>query len=238
MKENYKETNPCSLMTACFELAAEHLILRLMNPAQDPEMFRRVPHRQICGLEEVCCLSVKTEENGRSCLMVTDGMLSEWGIGRTELFRIAEESAARNNPAVLRPLLSVLNGMLGGEEEPEPEDDDGTPAADQLYLATSRDGVLGAGVILYPGFLAKAAGLLGGSFYLLPSSIHEFLFLPDRGRCDPEELNHMVRTINESEVSPRERLSDRVLYYDAGTGELRVPGTRLRCDLRQRYGSC
>ena len=235
MKENYKEMNPCDLVSECFELASERLTVRLINPEQNQEMLSRIPHRKVCEMEEVCCLTLKADETGKSFLTVTDRMLSEWGIGQMELFRIAEENAARKNPASLRPLLSVLNGMIGGEE-PEPEEDSEEPCPNQLYLATNRDGVLGAGVIMYPGFLAEAARQLGSSFYLLPSSIHEFLFLPNKGPYDVEELNHMVQAINESEVSPRERLADRVLYYDAQSEELYVPGTALSFDFRQQCG--
>ena len=377
MKKEYKsELDPIQLELFPFDEVADRLTVRLLNP-EHTDILDQVPYREICGIVEVCCLSVKADETGKSFLTVTNRMAEAWGISEEALFRAAEEASARNNPATLRPLLSVLHNMTcGGEmpglgekpgfgetpgleemprlgetpdlfnvteaseidlwkeddsmagdglwngrgtgareelwngrgtgsdeellngrgsgareelwndedddsdddgdfDEDDDSDDDGdfdeddgsdddddfdedddshadeAPDADdelrddedpwdaeeltlaqetaenQLYIATNSDSVLGAGVIMYPGFLKKAAKVLGGNFYLLPSSIHEFLFLPDTGDCDYENLNDMVKTINENEVTLREQLSDRVLYYDCRKEELREPGTYL-----------
>ena len=324
-----------SLNYSPFDEVADRLTVRLLNP-EHTDILDQVPHREVCGIVEVCCLSVKADETGKSFMTVTNRMAEAWGISKDTLFHAAEEASARNNPATLRPLLSVLHSMTcGGElagpeetfgfeetsgleetfgpeetsdlfnvteaseidlwkeddsmagdglwngrgtgsdeellngrgsgareelwnDEDDDSDDDGDfdeddgsdddddfrddddswdaeelisspdSAENQLYIATNSDSVLGAGVIMYPGFLKKAAKVLGGNFYLLPSSIHEFLFLPDTGDCDYESLNDMVKTINENEVTLREQLSDRVLYYDCRKEELREPGT-YRC---------
>ena len=298
MKKEYKsELDPIQLELFPFNEVADRLTVRLLNP-EHTDILDQVPHREICGIVEVCCLSVKADETGKSFMTVTNRMAEAWGISKDTLFHAAEEASARNNPATLRPLLSVLHSMTCGGELAGPEETFGfeetsgleetsgpeeTPdlfnvteaseidlwkeddsmagdglwngrgtgsdeelwndedpwdaeelisspdsAENQLYIATNSDSVLGAGVIMYPGFLKKAAKVLGGNFYLLPSSIHEFLFLPDTGDCDYESLNDMVKTINENEVTLREQLSDRVLYYDCRKEELREPGT-YRC---------
>ena len=351
-KEHKSELDPIQFELFPFDEVADRLTVRLLNP-EHTDILDQVPHREVCGIVEVCCLSVKADETGKSFLTVTNRMVEAWGISEETLFHAAEEASARNNPATLRPLLSVLHNMTCGvetsglgetpgleempglgetpgleemprleetpdlfnvteasEEDPWKEDDsmagdglwngrgtgsdeelmngrgtgtreelwndeddvpdeddaldeddgsgddgdfdedDGSDddndfrddedpwdaeeltlaqetAENQLYIATNSDCVLGAGVIMYPGFLKKAAKVLGGNFYLLPSSIHEFLFLPDTGDCDYESLNDMVKTINENEVTLREQLSDRVLYYDCRKEELREPGTYL-----------
>ena len=298
MKKEYKsELDPIQLELFPFDEVADRLTVRLLNP-EHTDILDQVPHREVCGIVEVCCLSVKADETGKSFMTVTNRMAEAWGISKDTLFHAAEEASARNNPATLRPLLSVLHSMTCGGELAGPEETFGfeetsgleetsgpeeTPdlfnvteaseidlwkeddsmagdglwngrgtgsdeelwndedpwdaeelisspdsAENQLYIATNSDSVLGAGVIMYPGFLKKAAKVLGGNFYLLPSSIHEFLFLPDTGDCDYESLNDMVKTINENEVTLREQLSDRVLYYDCRKEELREPGT-YRC---------
>lgn len=53
-----------------------------------------------------------------------------------------------------------------------------------------------------------------GNFFILPSSIHETIVVPDNGEFDYRVLQDMVQTINASEVSPEERLSDHVYHYD------------------------
>lgn len=70
-------------------------------------------------------------------------------------------------------------------------------------------------MIQYPGFLDQAAEALGGDFYVLPSSAHEVLLVADDGSMEIGYLEEMVRSVNETEVSPAERLSDNVYHYDS-----------------------
>lgn len=83
-----------------------------------------------------------------------------------------------------------------------------------MWVASIENGQNGACVIQYPHFLDDAAETLGGSFYVLPSSIHEVLLLADDTSPSLSELENMVRTINQAEVAPEERLSDNVFHYD------------------------
>ena len=56
--------------------------------------------------------------------------------------------------------------------------------------------------------------LLGNDFFILPSSIHEMLILPDDGQVDAEMLKDMVKEVNATQVAPEERLTDDVYHYD------------------------
>ncbi len=70
-------------------------------------------------------------------------------------------------------------------------------------------------VLAYEDFMDKAAERIGGDFYLLPSSIHELVLVPDNGGMNSKELGMMVQSINMTEVLPEERLTDSAYHYDA-----------------------
>jgi len=61
----------------------------------------------------------------------------------------------------------------------------------------------------------KAAERAGGDFYILPSSIHEVLIVPDNGMMDLAALENMVREVNATTVDPSEKLTDNVYHYDS-----------------------
>ena len=63
----------------------------------------------------------------------------------------------------------------------------------------------------------ELADKFDSDIYILPSSIHETLLIPADGEKDAEELKDMVRTINATEVSPEEVLSDNVYVYIRAT---------------------
>ena len=49
--------------------------------------------------------------------------------------------------------------------------------------------------------------------YIIPSSVHEVLLVPKREIPDREEVNEMIRTINDKELQPEDILSDHVYEY-------------------------
>ena len=52
-----------------------------------------------------------------------------------------------------------------------------------------------------------------GHFYVLPSSVHEVIIIPDSFGASPEDLLNMVTEVNEFVVSPVDRLSDNVYHF-------------------------
>lgn len=59
-------------------------------------------------------------------------------------------------------------------------------------------------------------------YYILPSSVHELLVLPDNGDHNAGSLAKMVQDVNRNSVSPEERLGDKVLHYRADVDRLSV----------------
>jgi hypothetical protein len=54
---------------------------------------------------------------------------------------------------------------------------------------------------------------LGYDLYILPSSIHEVILLPMLDNYDREELEKMVREVNQESVSQEELLSEHVYTF-------------------------
>ena len=69
-------------------------------------------------------------------------------------------------------------------------------------------------LFFYPGVMDKMAGMVEGDFFILHSSVHETIILPDRGEFSPEYLADMVKEINATQVDPWDRLTDEVYHYD------------------------
>ena len=114
-------------------------------------------------------------------------------------------------PASMRTMAEVMTQMMGMSVEDFPMDMSGP----QMYVVTNEEGFHGAAAAFYPDFMDNAAKELGGNFFILPSSVHEMLFLPDDGHMNVSELRDMVTSINATEVAPADRLTDSVYHYDA-----------------------
>lgn len=58
--------------------------------------------------------------------------------------------------------------------------------------------------------------------YILPSSVHEMIFVLASDRYSVTELNRTVADINELQVAVEERLTDHCYFYDAKKDEIRL----------------
>lgn len=114
------------------------------------------------------------------------------------------------NPAVIKSMDSEIESIIGISI---PKDE----ATSEMYIASVPSKKFGACVLAYPGFFEYAVTIVGGSYYILPSSIHELILLADDGTLTVEELQNTVREINETEVSESDFLSDEVYHYDVNT---------------------
>lgn len=83
-----------------------------------------------------------------------------------------------------------------------------------LYVLTNQSGINGAAAILYEGMEERLKEKFPSGFFMIPSSIHEVLLL-EGGEKEEEELNRMVKEINESRVVPEDVLSDHVYYFSS-----------------------
>ena len=84
-----------------------------------------------------------------------------------------------------------------------------------LYCLTSEDYRYGASMILQEDVMGKVSKLMGGDFYILPSSIHETLIVPTTTQMTLEDMSIMVQYVNKEAVEPEDKLSDKVQFYDS-----------------------
>lgn len=76
-----------------------------------------------------------------------------------------------------------------------------------MNVITSEDNANGAGILYCAEFMAKVKEKLGDGC-ILPSSIHELIFVPADFSDDIESLRHMVTEINAGVVEEQEFLAD------------------------------
>lgn len=180
----------------------DKLILQLIPIEGNEERLNEIPHEQISDFAVICRVELA---DGEASTIVTDQLMKSFDISKEQLFADAKENAPRLHPPVLKNLMEVLFQAEPGLMDME----------SPLHVATTDVGEHGACVMAYPGFMDQASEKLGGSFFVIPSSVHELLFLRDDDGRSVKELDDMVQAVNAQEVQPSDRLSDVSYHYDA-----------------------
>ena len=87
-------------------------------------------------------------------------------------------------------------------------------AENRMFVLSNQYRHFGAACILYNRVLEDIGNQLNENFYILPSSIHEVIILPEGFSPCEEDLNEMIIDINQTQVSEEEILSNHAYYYD------------------------
>ena len=83
-----------------------------------------------------------------------------------------------------------------------------------MWVLSNESRVDGAVAIASQETLKAAHEKLGEDFYVLPSSRHEILLVPQSMVTDVEDLKQMVKEVNATEVSKIDKLSDSVYHFN------------------------
>ncbi len=180
-----------------FSRIRERIVYRLLGYEKNRRRLSDVPHIRFLDMVLVCYLIIGEEMPEDAAVLVTSGLCRFWGIDGEMLFALAEQNTPRLFPVRLLDMRS-----LTGQKE------------SYMYVMTNQKAMFGAGCILYPGVPKRFAEKTGSSFYILPSSVHELLLIPDRLPFCAEKFGGIVREMNSRYVEPMEILTDSVYYYD------------------------
>lgn len=189
-----------------YEKLKSHIYYKLIHYEKNRKLLEQIPHKRILDLAMVFYYRLE-ELEPMATVMIQNSHLQMWEITQSELEENAQKYTCLYMPATFLTMAQVM-----GVEEEELEQMAGKEAF-PMYVLTNQERKLGAGVLFYPGILEQAEKLLGENFYILPSSIHECILIPEQTLYTQEELAEMVTEINENHVDTREVLSDQAYYY-------------------------
>ena len=193
----------------------EKLAMEVVSADANKEMLQNVPHQNMEDMAVVYRFVLNSDEDGRASILVTNQILDHMGVTPEQLHADALENAPQIKPAEIKGMSEVMAEMMGYDQAAMMGIVPVAPEDEQMFVATVPDKVHGAGVLAYQDFMDQAAERAGGDFFILPSSIHEVLIVPDNGKMDLKELENMVKEVNETQVAPADKLTDSVYHYDS-----------------------
>ena len=150
--------------------------------------------------------------------LISNGLLNAQDIPADFIRSQALENIRSSQSYGIRNLEEVLIRMCATKMPYAPD----LQSPLQIYILTNIKGFLGAAGLLLENLLTDFAETIGNSFFILPSSIHEVLLVPESGEMDIGTLSEMVCAVNKSHVIPQEVLSDHAYHYDRETGKIHV----------------
>lgn len=187
--------------------ARTSIFYKLVNYQMNERMLKRVPHIRYLDLAEVFYYRVEQGHFPGGSVLIHNNNLVTWGITKSQLMKDAAFNTSRKLPYSFVGMESLI-AELSGEKLMD------FPTEELMYVLTNEEKYYGAAVLLYPHVLSHIGTLLKRNFFVLPSSVHECILVPDLGHYTRFELMKMVREVNQNQVEEEEILSYQVYYYD------------------------
>lgn len=189
----------------------KNIFLKLINFEKNREMLADCPYIKYEDLAITFRILVKSDDSGIASACMRNKEFHKLNMDIDSLYHIAKENTRRLFP----PVLQSLDQMMVDEFP----DICGLPHGTDLYVLTNNQGINGAVYMSYEDIIFDFAKE-HGSFYILPSSIHEVILFPRERDEAREELSEMVKEINTYVVADTEYLSDSIYFYDADIGQI------------------
>lgn len=193
-----------------------HIIYKLINYEKNRELLPDIPHFRFLDLAVVFSCLILNTSNGNATILIHNHHLELWNITADQLYDTAKKNTPLLLPWEINNMKDVLKDFYSDADTGiyNDADDPNLP----MYVLTNTSRLYGASCILYPGVLKAFADALDSDLYILPSSIHEVLLLPQTSPANILELNSMIEEVNAAQLQGDELLSDHVYYYTRTSG--------------------
>ncbi len=206
-----------------YDAIKPYLQIRLCDPETNKDRLDGLISTPVGDYTATYIVKLQDSDERFGTISVTPQLLNMWGVTAEQLHADALAADEARTP-VLSPVMEVLMQMTqGGEPKnllkgdvPEPDGLFGM----NLYCLSVDDKTYGASLYANPNVMEQVGNALGENYFVLPSSIHELMIVPESSGIPASELEAMVMEINENEVLPEEVLSNKVHFYDRETGVL------------------
>ena len=191
-----------------FEKVQDRLVCKLINYDKNMELLQKIPYIRWLDLAIVFYYVLENEEFNNGTILIYNSHLEMWKVSLEIIYEVTRKNTPHMLPYELQSMYTIIENTL------EVDDLGSDTEAVPMYILTNANKNMGAVSIIYDAILSKIGEELGADFYILPSSVHECVIVPEHINTTKEALQRMVAEINETQVLPEEILSDNIYYYN------------------------
>lgn len=206
-----------------FDRVKDKLVYKILNYEANKELLKDVPHIKYMDLAIVYYVLVEAEGMGYGSVLIHNNHMEVWNTSKEDIHNIA----CKNTPQLMKPKVFTMENLMKqmmGESVAEHnilEEDSDEFKEIFLFVLTNEQKYFGASTIIYNGLLKKIANKVNDDLFILPSSIHELIIIPqNKAPKDKEYMLEMVKSINADEVDTVDILSDNVYEYSMEKDEV------------------
>lgn len=187
------------------QFVLDHVRIGIQKESTQNYMKKAVPEFE--GIEAYLMVQLECNQEEVMSTTLREGYETVIGLSENELWEKAYQNLCEDSN--IQSMTQIMNELMGIPMSDMDEEDDG------MYVISNKSKYKGASAILYRQFIEEFANRRKVKrVFILPSSIHECILVPDNGEFTLEDLSSMVTSVNASEVAPEEQLPNRAYMIE------------------------
>ncbi len=190
----------------------DRIAFKLIHFQENRELLEDVPHIKFMDLAIVFYCLISSDFFGNATILIHNTHMHMWGKNTEELYQAARHNSEKLLPVEIENIEAILKKELGEEMGDMLEYEDEKEQI-PMYVISNKSKINGAACILYKDVLKDFAGVLKSDLYVLPSSVHEIIMIPQTIGSDPMDLKQIVKETNDNHVDAEEILSYSIYEY-------------------------
>lgn len=209
---------------ANLKVAKNNILAKLINTKRNVDLLHKVPSVQVLDLSMVFYVNMNgADESSQTHVLIHNELLSIWDIDLETLVNIAKENTIRKYSSYLKGMNEIIGNILGHTEEQgnrveknidEFEGEENHDFDNCMFVLSNCINTFGAILMTYKNVLDEVKNKIGKNYYILPSSLHELILVPEHEDVEVERLRAMVCEVNKEVLEVEDYLSDSVYFYD------------------------
>lgn len=207
-----------------FDAIKDKIVARVVNKDRNELIINSCPYAQFGDLIVTFVIFVAQGLDGTASIKITNEMMNSWKVNLGQLIEAAYTNTKKLLPLEVITMSEILKQMMERTNGLSPEMEAELEAPDHLmYVVSNTSRQFGAYFITDREALMEIASeIKENQFFILPSSVHEIIVIPESQVQDANGLITLVKDVNATQVAPDEVLADNVYSFDANTEELRT----------------
>lgn len=197
-----------------FENMRSKIVYKLIHAKKNETLLESMPYIAYLDFAIVFYILFEVDESGTATIPITHELIHLWGVSFDEVQQSAFCNAPTLLPACFKPMQVVIDELMGTNYSEQES------VEDLMFVLTNSLRSFGAACILYDEMLDIISEEIGENYYILPSSIHEMIIIPESNCPSREHLDEMIAEVNQTQVEEEDFLSNHVYYYNRKTRTL------------------
>ena len=191
-----------------YEKVRDNIFLRLCNLERNNELLKDSVYIPFLDLAVLFYISFENSDIGRGQIRVRQEYLEKWNVTTEEVMK----DARKNSEKEIDLRVMEFSGF-------------------PMFVMSNKSLSGGASSMLYPDALDDFARQNGSNVFVIPSSIHEVILIPDNDGIaegseewvqKTTELKNIISAVNREEVSAEDILSDNLYYFERDKKKLKI----------------